>query len=714
MLGAKRQIALERLLETRRFFGGWEKIMPISADIGPAQGGWRNDHTFSSGASVYGFDQFIVPEVQAQHPDWSVDQIQQESRVRFMMRYVENLRFARNEQKGEDTLKTWREEEHNGERVLVVHGGAYDGWTLERLWDQTNEYAKSEGNSVLVDNDEYRAQKEFHRQMISEESTSTASVIGHPDSVKIFQSFSRSSDGLFYAHQIDLEKATGRTLTLAEGKILMAKLYEKYEKQAVIAQVRHDNFMLTSGTVALADVQMVARAIVLTSGRVHQDRHKPTRQHDDTSAMAVQNSKYVDRQIALVDIPKGTFDLLPSTRDAIVTPLIEVSHHVINRVDKEIKTTARSIYTFIEAKREIGKEKKDDKATNEYSSRENRITLANIRANPKKVGEAIAKRNGEMRKSAFSLAVIAKTRVAIGAVPWLLASLARELPKPIQAVEKSIGRHHKKARRDSFMVSRGERKMRKGVLAKSFEFTVHSLEKKRSKRLVKIEKREAFVVDRKERKRRKRALVNSERLTVYRKEKKREANGRVRKDTIFRTYNDIQKNVLERQTRKKEYKRVKTQLVGMLVRIGRELGFSEKKHRNKNGIKNRSNNGSVDIIHIESQRNERKLQRKEFKRKQKEIALKFSLAVILWLLVARKEELGDMRREQTEVFVTQRLTQWVLLSIIWHLAMIREGGMKTVNSSQLTVYSKKKKTKRLLNIHNHSLPTSGIIFAFTP
>ena len=93
----------------------------------------------------------------------------------------------------------------------------------------------------------------------------------------------------------------------------------------------------------------------------------------------------------------------------------------------------------------------------------------------------------------------------------------------------------------------------------------------------------------------------------------------------------------------------------------------------------------------------------------REHALKFSVAFILWIQLAGRShaQLYDDKQNKhtsTEALELREPTQWLLLAIIWHLAMIRESGMRTMQTK-----SKQNKAKKK-TVYPKFAP-QGVIFA---
>lgn len=104
------------------------------------------------------------------------------------------------------------------------------------------------------------------------------------------------------------------------------------------------------------------------------------------------------------------------------------------------------------------------------------------------------------------------------------------------------------------------------------------------------------------------------------------------------------------------------------------------------------------------------------KEQRKELMARFSFAWVLWLLFGMSDQKNHLELKQTEILqgdgsdeqigkalVKQEFTPWILFSIIWYLAMLREQGFMQVSSQQQTRHQKKKST---------IFCQQGVIFAF--
>lgn len=311
-----------------------------------------------------------------------------------------------------------------------------------------------------------------------------------------------------------------------------------------------------------------------------------------------------------------------------------------------------------------------------------RLTIEKIREKPVRIGEVIQRRHQEMRQTTTTLATIADTRVGIGAIPLLIGILAKELPRQVKAVEKSIGRQERRKRR---VKHRELRIMGKGKTEK------------------KLHVRNAF-----SRRRREIMVKQSKKEMKYQKAKERH----VRKISEMKRATEI------RMLKPKKRKRI--QLTESAKHKERMVGVTRKKEREKGPPE-----GSVQrvdiVLHKTLVRLARKLKKNENvllyvsegvkqHRKVEDVA-RFSFAWVMWILqetssiYSRNDTSSYNKLEQSALILQKELTLWVLLSIIWYLAMIRESpraGQK--------IYSTKRKKKK--HAYTSIVPNQAIIFAY--
>ncbi len=342
-----------------------------------------------------------------------------------------------------------------------------------------------------------------------------------------------------------------------------------------------------------------------------------------------------------------------------------------------------------------------------HQPKEDPLLLSKYKEEFLSLQEHIQQKHAEMQQTVKKLKFIAETKVAIGATPILLASLSKELPKPIRAVEKSIARHKRKERR-RFVVA----------------------ERKKAKKLRAIkrggaENRTLYV------KRRKEAIV----VHFSLKQEIKKAGFSLKKESLASPQSEKKwtKEVLLLRRKEKKQKKQRKLLERALVRIVRKINKLEKRpkviykpvlvkqaeHR-FHLVKPRL----TDMAPKEIRRLERKLRRE----KKKEAILKFSFAWTLWVLMLSfprtRESINDIQHSNhgspirpaspnrgesgmtnnENIFPSQEPAPWILLSIIWYLTMIREGGVSTMPINKYT------------NTTNNQMKTTiqpqGVIFAY--
>jgi hypothetical protein len=109
------------------------------------------------------------------------------------------------------------------------------------------------------------------------------------------------------------------------------------------------------------------------------------------------------------------------------------------------------------------------------------------------------------------------------------------------------------------------------------------------------------------------------------------------------------------------------------------------------------------------------------KRQEKQPVIDFSVALVIWFLlhmqptlIHRKEkqrEVSKIKNEKPNKLFVKEPALWLIFAIIWHLAMIREQGMRRgLNDSRYT----KKTVQKQKFYWKAMLPPTGVIFAFHP
>lgn len=170
-----------------------------------------------------------------------------------------------------------------------------------------------------------------------------------------------------------------------------------------------------------------------------------------------------------------------------------------------------------------------------------------------------------------------------------------------------------------------------------------------------------------------------------------------------------EKKLLRRKERKsvKRKERILWEIVRKLVKKGKSI---EQKPLAKKLLRKEIHEKSAKIS-----------KERLIKRKEKQHAVDFSLALVIWLLLhmqrsnkqisvkEKPQEITSFKHEQSNKHVSKEPAPWILLAIVWHLAMLREQGVRRgLNDPK---YNNKKVQKHQA-FPRVILPTQGVIFAF--
>lgn len=191
---------------------------------------WRGDHTFSSDAASYSLSHFIEPEVKREHPDWTQEQISSVASQRFEQRLAQDLSYEHQESAHEESVVHWQPvKTASGSWELATSYG--DSMvTLSELWEHTREYAEFAGNPAAYNSEEHRAQIQMQEELISGGANGFVSVLSHPDAVRYVQVWQKTEDGSIVSKQVDLYKTTGRDFTHDEGAKLIDNLANYFKE----------------------------------------------------------------------------------------------------------------------------------------------------------------------------------------------------------------------------------------------------------------------------------------------------------------------------------------------------------------------------------------------------------------------------------------------------------------------------------------------------
>jgi hypothetical protein len=218
-------------------------------------------------------------------------------------------------------------------------------------------------------------------------------------------------------------------------------------------------------------------------------------------------------------------------------------------------------------------------------------------------------------------------------------------------------------------------------------------------------------------------LTKKERCTLRRKEKvlrikerillqRKERRNLRRKETVLCSK---EKKLLQHKEQI-NVRRKEKQLWKMLKRLAQKRVFGSKE-----GVERRSLSAKIKrkekIEKIRVTKKEKqvtpKLAEHHAKRQERQHVIEFSLGFVLWLLlekhyhVLEHDNKINKRILRREGLKGKTPAPWLIFAIIWHLAMIREQGKRTVTRQ-------KKAKKQQTHYYPISMPPAGVIFAFHP
>lgn len=510
------------------------------------------------------------------------------------------------------------------------------------------------------------------------------------------------------------------------------------------------------------------------SSRIHDKPLSNGPKQDVDIAVRISDSAWRTVKNTLSDTQKGTKQTVSFLGDD------EQQRDAKRRI--LVLPVAEQIRRLFHADKKVDKDETRDRHQKE--TRRERLTLVKIREKPANIIEVINKEHTEMQRTVRALAIVAETRVAIGAVPFLIGTLAKEQPKAMKAVEKSVIRHERKMRKveqqeritlaqirkkpeslRKIMVKR-HKEMKQTVRAAALAvemkaagaipFLVATLAKEEPKAFKAVEKSirrhrkrkwriasGAVPAGRQEWRIRSRETLKKEKRHVKSIEKKRKS--KARKDRVIgvekRNKKEKRPNHGRNETlrtvraeRKHLRKVIEKKLLVGEKRPKRERGFKVTKEQQREkkilkmleqkGVKGKEKVLWITLVQLtrrlrtiqtetkRAKKSSRAVERQErpreagfFPRGKKEsfvqhpvepvraeqkVMMQFAYAWVLFMILNNPK----MQETQTRVVGGVKMEKsspaeavappWILLSIIWYLTAIREQGMAVANSSSLT------------------------------
>jgi len=236
---------------------------------GAEQGGWTGDHQFSISALYFTLDNYIIPQVARQYAGqgWTDDQIRKEAVHRVGEFSKVNLQYSMAEMDREPVMEVkWEVIKRDGEKQLFASDY---GITLRELWEHTREFAEKTGKQSAYNPSEERAQLAMEKRIISGEISTDVFALSHPDGVRYVQMWEKTEGGKIVSKQLDIGAITGRDLTKTEGKDLIHLIKTKYSDRDITPEdLEHPHVMLKNGFVEVEDITTLARAQVMFPAEV--------------------------------------------------------------------------------------------------------------------------------------------------------------------------------------------------------------------------------------------------------------------------------------------------------------------------------------------------------------------------------------------------------------------------------------------------------------
>lgn len=219
---------------------------------------WRGDHSFSADAARYSLTNFIEPEVAKSHPDWTREQVREQSLDTFEKRLRQDQSFEKKESAHEESSVTWQPiQTENGWELATAYGDTMI--TLSELWEHTKEFAAFAGNPAAYNAEEHATQLRMQDAFIRGEATGFVSVLSHPDAVRYVQVWKKTDDGSIVSTHIDLAITTGRDFTHEESAAFIHHLQSVHGGDTA-PESTYAHFFVRGENVSEHDIRAIAVA----------------------------------------------------------------------------------------------------------------------------------------------------------------------------------------------------------------------------------------------------------------------------------------------------------------------------------------------------------------------------------------------------------------------------------------------------------------------
>lgn len=669
-------------------------------------GGWNGNHNLSISVLYFDLEEYEIPAVAEEHKkdNWTHDQIREEAITRISRRSAVNMKFYMGEigetDRDDETTIVWTPTETAPGVYELTTKWADKTISMRDLWNRTKNYARRTGKTEAYDPKEEKVQMDMQEKFLRGDIDSYIAPIWHPENVRLVQVMERQADGSVIADQLDIAQAVGRDLTRDEAELLIKNISKISENGVLHESSEYPHLMLQRGFFDKGNIVYLAQRQIQA---VDRKRHK---EKISLKGFAVREIK-VDVQIprSLVGKVIGA-----KIKESAVGQEVEKTKRVL-----DVKPLENFLYHSGETRRVtplFEKKKIIAKRVDEIIEK-GRSALVKLQEKSQEAAIFITQRYRDMRQSLRILSIVPDSRLARVAMPFVLLSLTKEMPKSILSVEKSKKRHKKK---EVKKIKRKEKLHIKttGLKESRVKYigTEHPLKPQADRKEKRLEKKkiiEAVTIklldlNKKLLLKEKLVKVAKEIFIVIPTQTKKEFISWIqrKKETEQKAHVILEKKGIVKPKEKTLWTHVAVLAgeLGRLIDLQKPEETTKKKGKIESAYADRAKNGVL----------------KEKRRiKLQEAIVGFSLSWVMLLLLASEPHEGEQKldkekKKEEKESSTEKETPWLLLSIIWHMTMIREQGI-------VQVTGKKQKKKKKNMVHVVTLPWEepqerGIIYQF--
>jgi len=636
--------------------------MGFGMDTGADGSAWRGDHTFHAGAAIYSFNHFIIPEIQDQHPEWTSQQVHEVGVQELTLRlFQDRVKDQQEKDRKPEMVTQWE--------ITETAPGVYEFTTeygsgrtsLRELWEHTYQIANDKSNPATYNpaayNDqEAKAQLAMQEALVTGKATSFVSVLSHPDNIRYASVWEKTNDGAIISKTIDIGLIAGRDLSMEEATTLirhLAGFNKEKGKEISESGANYPHVMVTHGTIHSEEIKTLVRA------QTH------------FSANNIETS-YAMRSSIQVDVVAATTKTVHDAAHAVVRESAISGRAIVSEIQRRINNN-------------LVQQKDNSHKPLFLQLLEGTVDRKNIFPSIM----SIAQRQPVVVGGKKDIPLQKKSEIKkIDKKSPLSAEIKISAPSAMQDIGRTEGRHKE---------VRKKRKQQTEIFTLKVAKLERYKEAKKNKRLKKETKRlhKEFIKNRKETKRQSRTyeriikssqLMKKDGLKMDSKERNRSQR------VIHKTERKIW-HILQKLAKKQEMSMTQESRLRKPKRLGERKIF---------------------LIERPAARNQKK---------KKEAIFRVSFAWTLWLLLklsASREQpkltgqmkhvdISNTKEVKQKGLIQKESAQWVLLAIIWYLAMIRESGGRNAPKAKV-----KKKKKNYQSVQLIDLPPAGIIFAFAP